>query len=78
MFENASPGELGLLDIVMDNDLDGLDDGEEDLSLLTKDFDVFDSLLDNVSALKEVSSSFDALNIVRDGHGMNSDDESRI
>ena len=78
LFENASPGELGLFDIVMDDDLDGLNDEGEDLSLLTKDFDVFDSLLDNVTALREVSSSFDALNIVRDGHGMNSDDESRM
>ena len=42
LFENASPGELGLFDIVMDDDLGGLDDEGEDLSLLTKDFDVFD------------------------------------
>ena len=41
-----------------------------------EDFDVFDSLLDNVHALKEVSSSLDELKILRDGCG--SDDTSHI
>ena len=77
LFENASPGELDVFDIAMDYDLDGLDnDDEEDFSLLNKDFDVFDSLLDNVHALKEVSSSLDALKILRDDCG--SDDTSHI
>ena len=64
-FEEASPRDLGLLDLAMeDKDID-----DEDVSLLTKDLDIFDDLLGNLEVLKqteEISSSFDALDILHD------------